>query len=508
MNRNITCEQSRMGRDLQVFYRASEAKSSEIRVAAYCRVSTNLKVQESSLETQMESYRRRIAEHPGWTLVGIYADRGLTGTTAKGRVEFQRLMLDAAAGKVDYILAKSISRFARNTVDALSYTRKLREMGVGVYFEEQSLDTLSATSEIFLTIHAAFAQEESHSFSENMKRGMRNRFALGIPKWSETYGYRLEKGTWMIQEEEASVVREIYRLYVEGWSLQKIGTELLHRGIKPPKGSKTEEGKSQWWEHSLATILHSEKYIGDVEMQKSYTVDCLTHRRVSNVNADIPKYYKKGHHARIISDETYAMAQTILAMKDRHRGGMQYPFYSFLKCPFCGENMLRLSLPTRKFEPAWFCSEKCELYVVKDKYLHAAVMEAYQKTGRTAPGERVEYKFLYDNVDRITFAKKSGAVDWNTLLVTWKWGEITMGNISYAIPSDTPCTRLEYKDNWVVINGVPLTKRRHVGACVERVQQFIQETVIQDGGDVPIVLTPKSRKENRDSAEEKSVSMQ
>lgn len=498
MNRNITTEQSRMASDLRVFHRTTEQDNGrEVRVAAYCRVSTNLKIQESSLETQMESFRQRIAEHQGWTLVGIYADKGLTGTTASGRVEFQRLIKDATEGKIDYIMAKSISRFARNTVDALSYTRKLKDMGVGVYFEEQNLDTLSATSEIFLTIHAAFAQEESHSFSENMKRGMRNRFALGIPKWSETYGYRQKEGEWYIHEEEAEVVREIFRLYVDGWSLPMIRAELERREIKPPKGCKQENGEDVWWDHSLATILHSEKYIGDVEMRKSYTIDCLSHKRVSNENADIPKYYKKGHHERIIDDETWNLTQMISAMKDRHRGGVQYPFYGFLKCPFCGEDMLRLRLPTRNFEQAWFCREKCRLYAVKEKYLHKAVMKAYEKTGRKAPSDTVEYKFLYDNVDSITFAKKGSKVNWNILTVKWKWGEETTALIAYDVPSDTPCTELEIQDGWVVINGVKLTKQRLAEKCIKRIREFIEGTVIEDGEDIPIVLTPNSVKSGK-----------
>lgn len=496
MYQQVRRESSRMVSDMQVLYKAAGSRADrKIRVAVYCRVSTNLKVQERSLELQMASFRQRIAEHPGWVLAGIYADKGLTGTTAKGRIEFQRLMQDAAEGKIDYILAKSISRFARNTVDALSYTRRLQEMGVGVYFEEQRLDTLSASSEILLTIHAAFAQEESHSISENMKRSIRNRFALGIPKWSETYGYRQQEGKWWVQEEEAEVVREIFRLYVEGWALPRIGQELMRRGIRPPKGSEPAEagGGSIWRSKTLATILHNEKYIGDVEMQKSYTVDCLTHRRVSNEKADIPKYYKKGHHEGIVDEETYQLAQRIMALKDRHRGGVQYPFYGFLKCPFCGENMLRLRLPTKKFEQAWFCQNKCGLYAVKDKYLHSAVQRAwekYEKAGHEAPKGAVEYKFLYDHVKDLTFARSGGRVNWNRLVVHWKSGAVTTAAISYGSPSDIPCTELAKQDGWVMINGEKTTRQAAAAQCVSRVRQFVADTVVEEGEYVPTVLTP------------------
>ncbi len=229
-------------------------------------------------------------------------------------------------------------------------------------------------------------------------------------------------------------------------------------------------------------------------MQKSYTLDCLTHKRVSNKDAVIPKYYKKGHHEPIIDEKTYMLAQIIMMMQDRHRGGMQFPFYGFLKCPFCGEDMLRLRLPSRNFEPAWFCREKCEIYAVKDKYIHSAVMEAYEKTGQTAPSKTVEYKFLYDYVDSITFQKNGDTVDWNTLAVTWKGGNTTTGSVVYTAPSDTPCTKLEEKDGWVIINGVPITKVKHAAECVRRVNEFVKNTVIEEGGDVPIVLAPNSVK--------------
>ncbi len=488
----MTYEQSPMAENLQVV-RSSQAGVRVVRVAAYCRVSKNQFSQESSIEIQMESFRRRISEHPGWVLAGIYADRGLTGTTAQGRVAFQRLMADAAAGQVDYILAKSISRFARNTVDALAYTRKLREMGVGVYFEEQSLDTLSAASELFLTIHAAFAQEESHSMSENIKRGMRNRFEMGIPKWSETYGYRRSGAdVWVIHPEEAEVVREIYRMYVEGLSISAIGAELERRGIAPPKGSCSESGQPVWWGKSIAGILRNEKYIGDVEMQKSYTADYMTRRRVSNEKAHVPRYYRRGHHRAIIDEEIYLMAQTVMLMRNRHRGGgMQYPFYGYLNCPFCGEHMLRLQLPTRKYEPAWFCREKCRPYAVKEKYLHPAVLAAWAERGRPAPGTAVTYRFLHDQVQAITFARQGEAVDWARLEVTWKDGETTAGAIVYGVPSDRPCTQVEIRGDWVVIDGRPVTRRLQAAACLERVMACVRDTQIQEGGDIPIVIPPR-----------------
>ena len=233
--------------------------SEKKRVAAYCRVSTNKEIQQSSLALQTEVFEQIATQNPDWTLVKVYADEGLTGTSVKNRVQFQQMIKDALEGKIDYIIAKSISRFARNTVDTLKYTRLLKEKGIGVYFEEQSLDTLNVTSEIFLTIHAAFAQEESHSISENQKRGYRNRYALGVPKWAATFGYRCEEnGEWITHKKEAKIVQLIFEKYLLGHSIPEICKHLMSKRVTPPEGEKT------WHPHTVSMILHNEKYIGDV----------------------------------------------------------------------------------------------------------------------------------------------------------------------------------------------------------------------------------------------------
>ena len=269
--------------------------SEKKRVAAYCRVSTNKEIQQSSLALQTEVFEQIATQNPDWTLVKVYADEGLTGTSVKNRVQFQQMIKDALEGKIDYIIAKSISRFARNTVDTLEYTRLLKEKGIGVYFEEQSLDTLNVTSEIFLTIHAAFAQEESHSISENQKRGYRNRYALGVPKWAATFGYRCEEeGTWIPYKKEAKIVKLIFEKYLAGDSIPDICKHLMSKRVTPPEGEKN------WHPHTVSIILHNEKYIGDVEMQKSYTVSHLTHKKVKNDGKKIPKYYIHDHHTAML----------------------------------------------------------------------------------------------------------------------------------------------------------------------------------------------------------------
>lgn len=188
-----------------------------VRVAVYARVSTDQEIQLHSLEEQMKAFRAKIAQHPGWMLVDVYADEGISGTSVKKRKEFLRMMEDCEAGKVDYIMAKSISRFARNTVECLSYVRHLQSIGVQLYFEKEGLDTATSVSELILTVMAAFAQEESRSISENLKWGIRKRFESGESRWTKTYGYRKTKdGEIVIEPDEAAIVRMIFKMYQYG----------------------------------------------------------------------------------------------------------------------------------------------------------------------------------------------------------------------------------------------------------------------------------------------------
>ncbi|MCI8483682.1 MAG: recombinase family protein [Lachnospiraceae bacterium] len=473
-----TSERSQFSADLSVIKRKQQKESFEkkIRVAAYCRVSKDIELQQTSLDTQMASYQKLIQEHPDWELAGIYADQGQTGTNASKRIEFQRMIDDAKSGKVDLILAKSISRFARNTVDALQYTRELKEMGVGVYFEKERINTLSATSEMLLTVYAAFAQEESHSISENMKKGMRQRFKMGIPKWSLLYGLeRTGKDEWGIVESEARVIREIFERYILGNSLMEIANHLNERGIPGPS-----KNGNPWHINPIGEILKNEKYIGDCLMQKTYTVDHLTHRKVQNKDATVEQYYKKNHHPAIVDREIYEIVQTIMVMKDKNRGYLQYPYYGFLKCPYCGEPMVKCRLNTRKTESAWicgghgekiFCYERtdCPTYWMKEKYIVSAVHQAmeeleadnYEK--KTAEEitwvqkelkrqNRIEYIYLLKLVEKITFP------DWNTLEITWKFPGTANISIAYQLPSDYPQPVLEQEGGEWMIGGIPVLK--------------------------------------------------
>lgn len=211
-------------------------KAQTIRVAAYCRVSTDKEAQQESLETQMNVFRDQIERHDGWELAGIYADQGLTGTIARKRPEFMRLIRDCKDGKVDFIITKSISRFARNTVDCLQYVRDLQSLGVDVYFCKEDIDTSSTFSEMILTVMAAFAQEESRSLSENTKWSIRKRYEKGEATALPLYGYRHEKEEkYIVIPEEALIVQEIFQRFTYGEAAKKIAEDLNLRGVQAPR---------------------------------------------------------------------------------------------------------------------------------------------------------------------------------------------------------------------------------------------------------------------------------
>jgi site-specific DNA recombinase len=469
------------------------------RVAAYCRVSTDLEQQASSLETQMQSFRELIAARPGWELIDIYADQGLTGTNASRRVEFQRMIADCEAGRIDYIITKSISRFARNTIDCLQYVRRLKDIGIFVYFDENHLDTGSGSSEMLLSILAAVAQEESHSISENMKWGIRKRFQAGKPKWVKTYGFiKGEDGEYHINEEQAKGVRRIFELYVSGRSLPEIVRILEMENIPAMKGGK-------WWPKSLATVLHNEKYIGDVMMQKSYTVDHLSHKKVKNDQTIVPSYYIRDHHEAVVDRKTFELAQTILSLKDRHKGCTQYPYHGFLVCPFCGDKMVRFHLPVNGHPGVWACGGAkeevtCPPYVLHEKYIDRIVRDAYERLdqdeliqlaakrsekGEAAKGalewlnkqprlKRIEYVFLDALVERIAFNR------WSEAVVSWKFGQKSRVPVCYDKTSEIPNVELADTENGYMLGGERVDCGQQVMLRINRTKASCEKARIRN----------------------------
>ena len=281
------------------------------RVAAYCRVSTDDPNQTSSYELQKNHYEEYIKEHPGWELVGIYADEGISGTSLAHREEFHRMLDDCNAGKIDLIITKSISRFARNTVDSISTVRQLAQLKrpVGVLFETENLFTLNQTSEMILTVLSAAAQEESHTKSEIMNISIEHRFSRGIFLTPELLGYdKDEDGNLVINPEEAETVKVIYYLYLNGFSISEIADLLTEYG------RKTKLGNTEWNPGSIMKIIQNERHCGDVLARKTWTPSYLNHKSKKN-NNDRNQYRQRDHHEAIVSREVFNAANQLQASK-------------------------------------------------------------------------------------------------------------------------------------------------------------------------------------------------
>ena len=302
------------------------------RTAGYARVSTGNDEQATSYEAQMEYYTKYIQANPGWEFVGMYADEGISGTSTKQRSGFRDMIKDALDGKIDLILAKSISRFARNTVDSLVNIRNLKDHGVEVYFEKENIWTFDEKGEVMLTIMSSLAQEESRSISENVTWGKRRSFEEG--KYSVPFkrflGYeRGSNGELVINKEQAAIVRNIYRWFIEGRTVNQICQELMRLGIKTPGG------KEKWQSSTVFSILTNEKYKGAAMLQKSYTVDFLNKKKKAN-NGELPKYYIEDAHPAIIPPADWEIVQDELAARKRFGTGISAQ--SFLSCKLMCED--------------------------------------------------------------------------------------------------------------------------------------------------------------------------
>lgn len=317
----------------------AESGTAITRVAAYCRVSTDEEEQQNSYATQVQYYTDYISANPDWELVGIFADEGISGTGTAKRTEFNKMIKMARKHKIDLILCKSISRFARNTVDCLDYVRELKALGVNVKFEKENIETFAASSEFAITLYASFAQAESESISKNVTWGIEKAFQSGKVRYQmrNTLGYKMENGKPVIIEDEAEVVRQIFRMFADGHSMGEIATTMTVKGI--PRRN----GRTDWTRTNIHHILINEKYVGDAIMQKSYTVDCLTHERKKN-SGEKTKYYLRDCHDAIIDRDTWDRVHLELArrsaeMKGRHPGKKyvkKYCFSDLLTCPYCG----------------------------------------------------------------------------------------------------------------------------------------------------------------------------
>lgn len=317
------------------------------RVAAYARVSSGKDAMLYSLSAQVSYYANLIQSNGGWEYVGVYADEAKTGTKDE-RENFQRLIADCKNGKVDMVITKSVSRFARNTVTLLETVRELKTIGVDVYFEEQNIHTASADGELMLTILASFAQEESLSASENQKWRVKRNFENGMPWSARMLGYRYEDGKFVVIPDEAEVVKRIYRDYLSGMGAESIMKTLAAEGITSRFGKP-------FCKNSIINILRNYAYTGNLLLHITYRDNYLTKRKTKN-NGELPKYYVENSHEAIIDMGTYNSVQTEMNRRvEKHtvsKPKKTYPFTGIITCSECGKHYRR---KTARGKPIWIC---------------------------------------------------------------------------------------------------------------------------------------------------------
>ena len=378
------------------------------RVAAYCRVSTDSEEQINSYTAQKAYYTQKIEESPDWELAGIFADEGITGTSMKKRKEFNRMITACKRGGIDLILTKSLSRFARNTVDCLETVRMLKARGIGVIFEKENINTLTESSEFLITLFSGFAQAESESLSSNIQLGIRMAMKEGKVNfhYRSMLGYqRGADGKPEIVPDEAEVVRRIYRRYLEGCSEGQIQRELTQDGIATAKGVKA-------WSHQIVhNILTNEKYVGDALLQKTFTTDCIS-KKVKKNTGELPQYYIKDNHPAIIPRDIYQRVQEEMARRTSKRKILQksgkteqgkysakYALSERLVCGECGSPYKRCTWARNGVKRiVWRCVSRLEFgkkYChespsVEEYKLHAAILTTLNRVVEASNGLQEE----------------------------------------------------------------------------------------------------------------------
>ncbi len=367
------------------------------RVAAYCRVSTDKEQQEHSFETQKEMYTEMIMMKPNWQMAGIYADEGITGTIAKKRPDFMRMIEDCRKGKIDLIITKSVSRFSRNNLDCLLYVRELKEMGIPIIFEKEGINTLQVSSELLITLFSGLSQAESESISMNVKIGKRQSLKNGnVPfSYKSFLGYRKgADGKPEIDEEQAVIIRRIFAEYLAGKSLLDIAKGLTADEIP------TARGKTNWSSARVQSILTNEKYKGDALLQKTYIIDCISKKSKKN-NGELPMYYVENNHPAIIERAVFDRVQEEISRRNSKKKVKQvgtktelgkysgkYALSEILYCGNCGTPYRRCTWSKNgKKKIVWRCISRLDYgkkYCkdspsIEESVLHNAIAEAITK---------------------------------------------------------------------------------------------------------------------------------
>ncbi len=360
------------------------AEQSQLRVAAYARVSTDSDEQLVSLETQKNHYESYIKANPEWEFAGLYYDEGITGTKKEKRPELLRMIADCEQSKIDLIVTKSISRFARNTMDCLGLVRKLTKLGISVYFESENINTGSMESELMLSILSGLAEGESASIAENNKWSIQRRFQNGTYKIGcSPYGYDAVDGELIVNEQQAEIVRFIFSEILSGKSLHKIADALNQRNIPSKKGGR-------WKANALRNMVVNEKYIGDALFQKTYS-DSQFNRHKNDGEKE--QYLIRDHHEPIISREDFETVQKVIEQRGKEKGvekysekyQKRYPFSGKIICGQCGDTFKRRTHSSGRKYIAWCCSthiesiEKCSMKYIPDSDFEYAFITMMNK---------------------------------------------------------------------------------------------------------------------------------
>ncbi len=347
MNKVEILEATRIAPNSRGRTRGEAIRVNRIRVAAYCRVSTEDDDQLGSFESQKLYYEEKIRANPDWVNAGIFADEAITGTKVDKRDGFQAMIQKCQNGEIDMILTKSISRFARNTLDTLQYVRMLRERNIAIFFEKENINTLDMNGELLLTIMSSLAQQEVESLSQNVKMGLKMKMKRGELigfNGCLGYDYHPEDKTLTVNEEEAEIVRFIYDMYLQGYGTTTIAKRLTDMG------KKNKKGEVSWHTHGVMGIIKNEKYKGDILLGKTFTTDPISKRRLANMGEE-EQYYIRDHHEAIVSKEVWDEAERIRLKRatnivmeptgNRERYTRQYAFSSMCECAFCGHKLTR-----------------------------------------------------------------------------------------------------------------------------------------------------------------------
>lgn len=371
---------TRLGRDVK-----EESTTKVLRVAAYCRVSTGSDAQLESLEAQKNHYESYISNREDWTLAGLYFDKGITGTKKEKRPELLRMIADCKAGKIDFVITKSISRFARNTTDCLELTRKLLELGIPIYFEKENLNTGAMESELFLSILSSMAEGESSSISENNKWSIQKRFKNGTFKISyPPYGYDWNGEQMVVNLEQAKIVKWIFSQILSGKGMLSVANELNEKGVPTKKGGR-------WTPTTVRGMISNEKYTGDVIFQKTYT-DSQFNRHINCGQKD--QYAMTDHHKAIISREVFEAANALVEQRGKEKGIIKgsekyksrYCFSGKIICGKCGDTFKRRIHTCNNYKyTAWCCNthledkNRCSMKFIRDDELKSAFVTMINK---------------------------------------------------------------------------------------------------------------------------------